>query len=42
MKLPLSRVAEFTHATGEFVHNALVTGYSIDSRTIQHGDLFLR
>ncbi len=40
MKLPLFRVAEFTHATGEFDHKALATGYSIDSRTLQHGDLF--
>ena len=40
MKLPLSRVAEFTHATGEFDQHALATGYSIDSRTVQQGDLF--
>jgi UDP-N-acetylmuramoyl-tripeptide--D-alanyl-D-alanine ligase len=40
MKLPLSRVAEFTHATGEFDHKAVATGYSIDTRTLQHGDLF--
>lgn len=40
MKLPLGRIAEFTHASGEFDHKALATGYSIDSRTIQHGDLF--
>jgi UDP-N-acetylmuramoyl-tripeptide--D-alanyl-D-alanine ligase len=40
MKLPLSRISEFTHATGEFDHNAVATGYSIDSRTVQHGDLF--
>src|SRR3954454_7591283 len=40
MKLPLSRIAEFTHATGEFDQHALATGYSIDSRTVQNGDLF--
>lgn len=40
MKLPLGRIAEFTHASGEFDHKALATGYSIDSRTIQQGDLF--
>jgi len=40
MKLPLGRIAEFTHASGEFDHKALATGYSIDSRTILHGDLF--
>jgi UDP-N-acetylmuramoyl-tripeptide--D-alanyl-D-alanine ligase len=40
MKLPLSRVAEFTHATGEFDHKAVATGYSIDTRTLQHGDMF--
>lgn len=40
MKLPLSRVAEFLAATGEFDHNASAQGYSIDSRTIQPGELF--
>jgi UDP-N-acetylmuramoyl-tripeptide--D-alanyl-D-alanine ligase len=40
MKLPLSRVAEFLSATGEFDRNALALGYSIDSRTIQPGQLF--
>jgi UDP-N-acetylmuramoyl-tripeptide--D-alanyl-D-alanine ligase len=40
MKLPLSRIAEFTSATGEFDNNAVATGYSIDSRTIQPGQLF--
>jgi UDP-N-acetylmuramoyl-tripeptide--D-alanyl-D-alanine ligase len=40
MKLPLSRVAEFVSATGEFDRNALALGYSIDSRTIQPGQLF--
>jgi UDP-N-acetylmuramoyl-tripeptide--D-alanyl-D-alanine ligase len=40
MKLPLSRVAEFLSAAGEFDHQALARGYSIDSRTIQPGQLF--
>jgi UDP-N-acetylmuramoyl-tripeptide--D-alanyl-D-alanine ligase len=40
MKLPLSRVAEFLSAGGEFDHNAAAQGYSIDSRTIQPGELF--
>ena len=41
MKLPLSRVAELLSSpltAGD--PNALVTGYSIDSRTIQPGELF--
>ena len=41
MKLPLSRVAEFLSATGEFDHKALAIGYSIDSRTIRPDELFL-
>jgi UDP-N-acetylmuramoyl-tripeptide--D-alanyl-D-alanine ligase len=40
MKLLLSRVAEFLVASGEVDHNALAMGYSIDSRTIQAGELF--
>ncbi|MGA8150630.1 MAG: UDP-N-acetylmuramoyl-tripeptide--D-alanyl-D-alanine ligase [Terriglobales bacterium] len=40
MKLPLSRVAEFLSAAGEFDHKALAVGYSIDSRTIQPDELF--
>src|SRR5271167_4304998 len=40
MKLPLSRVAEFLCATGEFDHKVVAQGYSIDSRTIQSGELF--
>jgi UDP-N-acetylmuramoyl-tripeptide--D-alanyl-D-alanine ligase len=40
MKLPLSRVAEFLGASGEFDHNATAQGYSIDSRTILAGELF--
>ncbi|HXM22180.1 MAG TPA: UDP-N-acetylmuramoyl-tripeptide--D-alanyl-D-alanine ligase [Terriglobales bacterium] len=40
MKLPLSRVAEFLSAAGEFDHKEVAQGYSIDSRTIQPGELF--
>ena len=40
MKLPLSRIAEFLAATGEFDLKAVAQGYSIDSRTIQPGELF--
>ena len=40
MKLALSRVAEFLSAAGEFDHKAVAQGYSIDSRTIQPGELF--
>jgi len=40
MKLPLSRVAEFLSATGEFDHKAIAQAYSIDSRTVQPGELF--
>src|SRR5271169_6087201 len=40
MKLPLSRVAEFLSAAGEFDHEAVAQGYSIDSRTIEPGELF--
>jgi UDP-N-acetylmuramoyl-tripeptide--D-alanyl-D-alanine ligase len=40
MKLPLSRVAEFISATGEFDHKTIAQAYSIDSRTIKPGQLF--
>ncbi len=40
MKLPLSKIAEFLSAAGEFELNAVAQGYSIDSRTIQSGELF--
>ncbi len=40
MKLPLSRVAEFLSAAGDFDPKAVSQGYSIDSRTIQLGELF--
>jgi UDP-N-acetylmuramoyl-tripeptide--D-alanyl-D-alanine ligase len=40
MKLPLSRIAEFLFAAGEFDHKVIARAYSIDSRTIQSGQLF--
>lgn len=40
MKLHLHKAAEFMAATGSFDGEALATGYSIDSRTIQSGELF--
>jgi UDP-N-acetylmuramoyl-tripeptide--D-alanyl-D-alanine ligase len=41
MKLPLWRVAEFTGAGGEFDQELVAMGYSIDSRTLNAGDLFI-
>ena len=40
MNLTLSRAAELMPATGEFAHEAVADGYSIDSRTLQPGNLF--
>src|SRR6516164_8731527 len=40
MKLPLWQAAEFMLATGSFHGEAVASGYSIDSRTLQAGDLF--
>ncbi len=40
MKLSLARAAEFMQATGEFDPAAVAGGYSIDSRTLQPGELF--
>jgi UDP-N-acetylmuramoyl-tripeptide--D-alanyl-D-alanine ligase len=40
MKLPLWRVAEFVEATGRFNPEVVASAYSIDSRTLQPGDLF--
>jgi UDP-N-acetylmuramoyl-tripeptide--D-alanyl-D-alanine ligase len=40
MKLLLSRVAEFISATGQYDGRAVAQGYSIDSRTVQPGELF--
>jgi UDP-N-acetylmuramoyl-tripeptide--D-alanyl-D-alanine ligase len=41
VKLPLRRVAEFTSATGSFDGETVAAGYSIDSRTIAAGELFI-
>ena len=41
MKLPLWRIAEFAGAKGDFDQDLVATGYSIDSRTINPGDLFI-
>jgi UDP-N-acetylmuramoyl-tripeptide--D-alanyl-D-alanine ligase len=40
MKLLLSRIAEFVAATGQSDGQAMAQGYSIDSRTVQPGELF--
>ena len=40
MKLDLSRAAKFMQAAGDFDPQAVAGGYSIDSRTIQPGELF--
>jgi UDP-N-acetylmuramoyl-tripeptide--D-alanyl-D-alanine ligase len=40
MKLLLSRVAEFISAAGQYDGRAMAQGYSIDSRTVQPGELF--
>ena len=40
MNLSLSRIAEFTAAAGEYDPRVLAQGYSIDSRTVQSGELF--
>ena len=41
MKLPLWRIAEFTGAKGDFDREAVAMGYSIDTRTLTPGDLFV-
>jgi UDP-N-acetylmuramoyl-tripeptide--D-alanyl-D-alanine ligase len=41
MKLSLGRVAEFVQGTGSFDHAAVAEGYSIDTRTLRQGDLFI-
>ena len=41
MKLPLWRIAEFAGAKGEFDQELVAMGYSIDSRTVTFGDLFI-
>jgi UDP-N-acetylmuramoyl-tripeptide--D-alanyl-D-alanine ligase len=40
MKLQLGRIAEILSASGDFDREALVQGYSIDSRTVAPGQLF--
>src|ERR1700739_4512243 len=40
MKLPLSKIEEFLGATGECELKEVAQGYSIDSRTVQQGELF--
>src|ERR1017187_5702845 len=40
MKLALWRVAEFMNGSGDYRTDAEALGYSIDSRTVQPGDLF--
>jgi len=40
LRLPLGRIAEFISATGQFDNQATAQGYSIDSRTVQAGELF--
>jgi UDP-N-acetylmuramoyl-tripeptide--D-alanyl-D-alanine ligase len=40
VKLLLSRVIDFLAATGQFDHQTMVLGCSIDSRTVQAGELF--
>jgi UDP-N-acetylmuramoyl-tripeptide--D-alanyl-D-alanine ligase len=40
LKLTLGQVADFIHAEGEFSSETEAVGYSIDSRTINAGDLF--
>lgn len=40
MKLPLSKIEEFLGGTGECELKEVALGYSIDSRTVQPGELF--
>jgi UDP-N-acetylmuramoyl-tripeptide--D-alanyl-D-alanine ligase len=40
MKLPLSKIAAFISASGDFSGHEIAQGYSIDSRTIKPGELF--
>jgi UDP-N-acetylmuramoyl-tripeptide--D-alanyl-D-alanine ligase len=40
MKLTLSKIAEFLSATGDFPREEVAQGYSIDTRTINTGELF--
>ena len=40
MKLQLGQIAEYLSASGEFEHRAVAQGCSIDSRSVQSGELF--
>jgi len=40
VKLTLEKVADFLGASGDFDRHAIAAGYSIDSRTVQPGELF--
>ena len=40
MKLTLGQIADYIHAEGDFPTDAEALGYSIDSRTLNAGDLF--
>jgi UDP-N-acetylmuramoyl-tripeptide--D-alanyl-D-alanine ligase len=40
MKLPLAKIADFISVRGDFSHEELALGYSIDSRTVNPGELF--
>ena len=40
MKLPLSKIADFISAPGDFSREELALGYSIDSRAVNPGELF--
>ena len=40
MKLTLGQIADYIHAEGDFATSAEAFGYSIDSRTLNAGDLF--
>ena len=40
MKLPLSKIAEFISAEGDFPRDEIAQAYSIDSRTVGKGELF--
>ena len=40
MNLPLSKIAEFVSAQGDFRRDDIAHGYSIDSRTVGRGELF--
>src|SRR5215471_1346891 len=40
MKLALARASKSMQASGNYDREAVATGYSIDSRTLQPGDLF--